>query len=110
MAALVNPINPDADTLSRSLQIAARTLGLQLRVLKGITEPDIETAFVTLAELRGSLVMHASSRMRNGSPHGRFATGCPRSSKRPRWPRQTGHKKKKRPSPACSKTARKLDE
>jgi ABC-type uncharacterized transport system substrate-binding protein len=54
MAALVNPTNPNADTLSRSLQVAARTLGLQLHVLKASTEPDIETAFVTLAELRVS--------------------------------------------------------
>jgi ABC-type uncharacterized transport system substrate-binding protein len=54
LAALVNPTNPNADTLSRSLQIAAGTLGLQLHVLKASTEPDIEAAFVTLAELRVS--------------------------------------------------------
>ena len=54
MAALVNPTNPNADTLSRSLQVAARTLGLQLHVLKASTEADIETAFVTLAELHAS--------------------------------------------------------
>jgi putative ABC transport system substrate-binding protein len=54
MAALVNPTNPNADTLSRSLQIAARTLGLQLHVLKARTEPDIDTAFVTSAELHVS--------------------------------------------------------
>jgi putative ABC transport system substrate-binding protein len=54
MAALVNPTNPNADTLSRSLQVAARTLGLQLHVLKASTESDIETAFVTLAELHAS--------------------------------------------------------
>jgi putative ABC transport system substrate-binding protein len=54
MAALVNPTNPNADTLSRSLQVAARTLGLQVHVLKASTESDIETAFVTLAELHAS--------------------------------------------------------
>jgi putative ABC transport system substrate-binding protein len=54
MAALVNPANANADTLSRSLEIAARTLGLQLHVLKASTEPDIDTAFVTLAELHVS--------------------------------------------------------
>jgi putative tryptophan/tyrosine transport system substrate-binding protein len=54
MAALVNPTNPNADTLSRSLQAAARTLGLQLHVLNASTESDIETVFVTLAELRAS--------------------------------------------------------
>jgi putative ABC transport system substrate-binding protein len=54
MATLVNPTNPNADTLSRSLQVAARTLGLQLHVLKASTEPDIEAALVTFAELRVS--------------------------------------------------------
>ena len=54
MAALVNPTNPNADTLSRSLEAAARTLGLQLHLVKASTESDIETALVTLAELRAS--------------------------------------------------------
>ena len=45
MAALVNPTNPNADTLSRSLQAAARTLGLQLHVLNASTESDIENGF-----------------------------------------------------------------
>jgi len=54
MAALVNPTNPNADTLSRSLQAAARTLGLQLHVVNASTESDIEKVFVTLAELRVS--------------------------------------------------------
>jgi len=54
MAVLVNPTNPNADILSRSLQVAARTLGLQLHVLKASTEPEIETALVTLAELHVS--------------------------------------------------------
>jgi putative ABC transport system substrate-binding protein len=54
LAALVNPTNPNADTLSKSLQTAAGTLGLQLHVLKASTEADIEAAFATLAELRVS--------------------------------------------------------
>jgi putative tryptophan/tyrosine transport system substrate-binding protein len=54
MAAVVNPTNPNADALSRSLQAAARTLGLQLHVLNASTESDIETVFVTLAELHAS--------------------------------------------------------
>jgi len=58
MAALINPTNPNADTLSRSLEAAARTLGLQLHLVKASTESDIETALVTLAELRpGGLVI-----------------------------------------------------
>jgi putative tryptophan/tyrosine transport system substrate-binding protein len=54
LAALVNPTNPNADTLSRSLEAAARTLGLQLHLVKASTECEIETALVTLAELRAS--------------------------------------------------------
>jgi putative tryptophan/tyrosine transport system substrate-binding protein len=54
IAALVNPTNPNADTLSRSLQVAASTIGLQLHVLKASTVSDIETALVTLAELRAT--------------------------------------------------------
>jgi putative tryptophan/tyrosine transport system substrate-binding protein len=58
IAAVVNPTNPNADALSRSLQIAARTLGLQLHVLNISTEADIERAFVALAGLRvGGLVI-----------------------------------------------------
>jgi putative ABC transport system substrate-binding protein len=58
VAALVNPTNPNADTLSRSLQDAARTLGLQLHVLNVSTDRDIDTAFATLVQLRvGGLVI-----------------------------------------------------
>jgi len=60
MAALVNPANPNADSLSRSLLAAARTLGLQLHVLNASTERDIDTAFATLIKLRaGGLVVGA---------------------------------------------------
>jgi putative ABC transport system substrate-binding protein len=58
VAVLVNPTNPNAETLSHSLQVAARTLGLELRVLKASTEGDINTAFETLIQLRiGGLVV-----------------------------------------------------
>src|SRR5436309_2089592 len=58
MAALVNPTNPNADTWSTSLQLAARTLGLELIVLKASAEPDIDRGFATLIPLRiGGLVI-----------------------------------------------------
>jgi putative tryptophan/tyrosine transport system substrate-binding protein len=58
MAALVNPANPNANTWSTSLQVAARTLGLELNVLKASTEHDIDRAFATLIPLRvGGLVI-----------------------------------------------------
>jgi putative ABC transport system substrate-binding protein len=58
MAALVNPTNPNADTWSTGLQVAARTLGLELNVLRASTERDIDKAFATLIPLRvGGLVI-----------------------------------------------------
>ncbi len=58
VAALVNPTNPNAEILFNSLQVAARTLRLELHVLKASTERDIHTAFETLIQLRvGGLVI-----------------------------------------------------
>ena len=58
MAALVNPANPNANTWSASLEVAARTLGLELNVLKASTEDDIDRTFATLIPLRvGGLVI-----------------------------------------------------
>ena len=45
--------NPNADTVSRDLQAAARTLGLELHVLHASTERDFDTAFGTLVQMRG---------------------------------------------------------
>jgi putative tryptophan/tyrosine transport system substrate-binding protein len=57
-ALLVNPTNPYADILSRNVQAAARTLGLQLHILHASTEHDFDTVFATLAQLRaGGLVI-----------------------------------------------------
>jgi putative ABC transport system substrate-binding protein len=57
-ALLVNPTNPNAETLSRDLQGAARSLGLQLHVLHASTELDFDTVFTTLTQLRaGGLVI-----------------------------------------------------
>jgi ABC-type uncharacterized transport system substrate-binding protein len=57
-ALLVNPTNPYADILSRNLQAAARTLGLQLHILHASTEHDFDTVFATLVQLRaGGLVI-----------------------------------------------------
>jgi putative ABC transport system substrate-binding protein len=58
-ALLVNPTNPTlAETLSKDAYAAARTLGLQLHVLRANSERDFETVFTTLSELRvGALVI-----------------------------------------------------
>jgi putative ABC transport system substrate-binding protein len=52
IAALVNPTNFNPETISRSLQPAARTFGMQLHVLNASSESDFDTVFATLHELR----------------------------------------------------------
>jgi len=54
IAVLVNPTNPDTESRLRDLQAAARTLGLQLRVLGASTEHEVEVAFASLAQLRAA--------------------------------------------------------
>ena len=60
IALLVNPTNPIAETLSKDLQAAARTLGLQLHVLHASTERDIDDAFATLVQLRAGVLVIGS--------------------------------------------------
>jgi putative ABC transport system substrate-binding protein len=52
IALLVNPTNFNTETISRSLQPAARTFGLQLHVLNASNESDFDTVFATLRQLR----------------------------------------------------------
>jgi putative tryptophan/tyrosine transport system substrate-binding protein len=63
LALLINPTSPNlAETQSRDLQNAARSLGLQLHVLSASTDPDFETAFESVARLRaGGLVISSDS-------------------------------------------------
>ncbi len=57
IALLVNPTNPNVATLSRNLQAAAGTLGLQLHVLNASTERDFDAVFAKLRELRAGALM-----------------------------------------------------
>jgi putative ABC transport system substrate-binding protein len=59
MAALVNPANPNmAETNTKELQAAARTLGLELHILNASTERDFDGVFAKLMQLRaGGLVI-----------------------------------------------------
>ena len=61
IAALVNPSNPGlAESLSKQLQAAANSLGLQLRVLPASSEREIDAAFAALMNLHaGALVIGA---------------------------------------------------
>jgi putative tryptophan/tyrosine transport system substrate-binding protein len=61
IALLINPGNPTlAETQTRDMQEAARTIGLQLHVLNASTERDFELALAKLVQLRaGGLVIGA---------------------------------------------------
>ena len=63
VAALVNPANPAAtDSETKSLQSAARSLGLKLHILQAGAPSDIGAAFETLVGLRaGALVVSADT-------------------------------------------------
>ena len=52
VALLVNPSNPNAETVTRELQAAARTLGLELHVLHASSERDFDIVFARLVQLR----------------------------------------------------------
>ena len=52
VALLVNPTDPRTEPETRSLQDAARSLGLQLRILSASTASEIDAAFATLSTLR----------------------------------------------------------
>ena len=57
---LVNPTNPNADTISRDLQAAARSVGLESRTLYAGPGHDLDAVFANLVEMRaGALVIGA---------------------------------------------------
>jgi putative tryptophan/tyrosine transport system substrate-binding protein len=61
IALLLNPTNPiNTETESRDIQNAARSLGLQLRILHASRERDFNTIFASLAQLQaGALIIGA---------------------------------------------------
>ena len=57
---LVNPRNPNAESLTRTSRAAAATLGLQLDVLHASTEAEVDDAFAAVLQKRaGALVIGA---------------------------------------------------
>jgi putative ABC transport system substrate-binding protein len=58
-ALLLNPTDlNNAETITKDVQAAARTLGLRLHILNASTDPDIDVAFETVAQLgAGGLVI-----------------------------------------------------
>ncbi len=69
IALLVNPTSPlVAETQSRALQAAARTLGLKIHVLHASTERDFDTVFATLVQRRANgLVISSEALFTNRS-------------------------------------------
>jgi putative ABC transport system substrate-binding protein len=58
VALLVNPTSPNTEIVSRLVQAAARTLGLQLYILQASRERDFDAVFADLVRLRaGGLLM-----------------------------------------------------
>jgi putative ABC transport system substrate-binding protein len=83
VAVLVNPANPSsAETALRETREAARTLGLQILVLKASTSNEIDTAFATLVRERADLSSLAPTRFSAVAafnlPRWRRATRFPR--------------------------------
>lgn len=64
IALLVNPTSPFVtENISRELQSAARTLGLQLHILNASTERDFDTVFATFLQLRADALVIAPDAM-----------------------------------------------
>jgi putative ABC transport system substrate-binding protein len=62
LAAVINPTSPNAEIVSRDLEAAARSLGLQLHVLHASTESDFATVFEGLRQLGvGGIVIGADA-------------------------------------------------
>jgi putative ABC transport system substrate-binding protein len=59
---LINPANPAAESRSKDLQIAARTLEREIHIVSASNESDLETAFATLIQQRaGALLVSTDS-------------------------------------------------
>jgi putative ABC transport system substrate-binding protein len=54
---LANPTNPNAETQSKALQAAARTLGQQIVLVSAATESAIDAAFARLADERAGALL-----------------------------------------------------
>jgi putative ABC transport system substrate-binding protein len=58
VALLVNPLSPFAELETKDIQVTARSLGLQIQVLRASTESEIDASFETLVHQRaGGLIV-----------------------------------------------------
>ena len=65
IAALVNPTNPVAETDTRKVEEAARSLGRQIHILHASSEHDLDSVFATLAQLRPGALLIVSDNFFN---------------------------------------------
>jgi ABC-type uncharacterized transport system substrate-binding protein len=63
---LVNPTSSVAEPIINQVQIAARSLGLGIQVVRASSDREIEVAFATVAELRADALLIASNTFLNG--------------------------------------------
>jgi putative ABC transport system substrate-binding protein len=56
-AILINPNNPNADSVTRNAREAARSLGLQFHLLTAGTAAEIDAAFASLVEQRIGMLL-----------------------------------------------------
>jgi putative tryptophan/tyrosine transport system substrate-binding protein len=54
---LVDPNYPNAETQLRNVQEAARSVGLQIRVVKATNEREIDSAFASLIQKRADALI-----------------------------------------------------
>jgi putative ABC transport system substrate-binding protein len=52
IAALFNPANPNSGSVQKGMQAAARTLGVEVDILRASTDREIDTAFASLVQAR----------------------------------------------------------
>jgi putative ABC transport system substrate-binding protein len=60
IAMLVNPAFPGTDSITNDMEVAARALGLKLKVLHVNSEHDFDTAIASIAQLRAGALVVAS--------------------------------------------------
>jgi putative ABC transport system substrate-binding protein len=66
VALLINPKNPQTEAVLKTMQAAARSLGLQLHVLRASSEAEMETAFVSFSSLKAGILTIGTDTLFNG--------------------------------------------
>jgi putative ABC transport system substrate-binding protein len=66
VALLINPANPQGETILRTVQAAATSMGLQLPILRASTDAEIEAAFAGFSELKAGALTIGTDAFFNG--------------------------------------------